>query len=82
MLFILFFNLFIETIPAENEDMRSFLKEAEGWHNHNIIILGSGHGVPCGPDYISIRKRSCSFFAKKRETTFVVYNANFFIGRL
>ena len=40
MLFMLFFNPFIETISAENEDMRSFLKEAEGWHNHNIIILG------------------------------------------
>ena len=53
MLFILFFNLFIETIPAENEDMGSFLKGAEGGHNHNIIIQ-----VPCGPDYISIRRRS------------------------
>ena len=40
MLFMLFFNPFIETISAENEDMGSLLKGAEGRHNHYIIVLG------------------------------------------
>ena len=80
MLFMLFLNLFIETISAENEDMRSFLKGVEGRHNHNIIILGGRTRGTLG--YISTRKRSCSFFCQNKETTFNIYSANFFIGRL